>query len=200
MDDLPAVCQATNDVLRKAGRPAMSLDEFRSEFCLPYRGFFAKHTPEVPIDELEVWFHAAFRSCEDTVTPLPHARGFLEFCRESNLRTALLSTIGREHYFNQSAKCGFGEFLQATYLGIRDKREVIGKLLTENDFKPVETMFVGDMAHDIETAKVGGVHSCAVLTGFTKAEALKESHPDLIVANLGELQKLLEENEMELAR
>ena len=51
------------------------------------------------------------------------------------------------------------------------------------------------MEHDIETARHGGVHSCAVLTGYNTLEQLREAKPDLIVEHLSELRGLLEQND-----
>ena len=59
-------------------------------------------------------------------------------------------------------------------------------------------MFVGDMQHDIETAKHGGIHSCAVLTGYNSLAQLRAAEPDLIVEHLGELRQILERNGLEL--
>jgi len=64
--------------------------------------------------------------------------------------------------------------------------------------KPEETLFVGDMQHDIETAKHGGVHSCAVLTGYNTLEQLRAANPDLIVEHLRELREILTENGLNL--
>ena len=49
VDDLPAVWEASNHVFRQAGIPPLSLDEFRSEFQLPYHGFYERYLPEVPM-------------------------------------------------------------------------------------------------------------------------------------------------------
>jgi ADP-ribose pyrophosphatase YjhB (NUDIX family) len=54
------------------------------------------------------------------------------------------------------------------------------------------------MQHDIETAKHGGVHSCAVLTGYNNLAQLRAAEPDLIVEHLGELREMLSRQEMEL--
>jgi ADP-ribose pyrophosphatase YjhB (NUDIX family) len=64
--------------------------------------------------------------------------------------------------------------------------------------KPGETLFIGDMQHDIETARHGGVFSCAVLTGYNGVEQLRASGPDLMVEHLGELQHILERSGLEL--
>ena len=54
------------------------------------------------------------------------------------------------------------------------------------------------MQHDIETAHHGGVHSCAVLTGYNTLEQLRAAQPDLIVEHLGELRRVLEQNDLHL--
>jgi ADP-ribose pyrophosphatase YjhB (NUDIX family) len=54
------------------------------------------------------------------------------------------------------------------------------------------------MQHDIETAHHGGVHSCAVLTGYNTLEQLRAAQPDLIVEHLGELRRVLEQNDFHL--
>ena len=198
MDDLPAVWKATNFVLAKAERPEMSLEEFRAEFSLPFVGFYDRHTPHVPLPQLENWFHDHYREIQDSVSELPYARAFLEFCRAKKLRTFVLSTIQNEHFLVQSREIGFGPFLDRVYTDVRDKREKIHAILAENHLKPGETLFIGDMQHDIETAKHGGIHSCAVLTGYNTLEQLREAKPDLIVEHLGELRRILEQNELHL--
>jgi phosphoglycolate phosphatase len=194
VDDLPAVWRATNGVFRKAGIPELSLDQFRSEFTLPFENFYRRHVSHVPLPQLEAWFHAHFREAQDTVNELPHARDFLVFCRERGLRTFLLSTVHRDHYAAQSAATGFGLFIEHTYVEIWDKREKIGEILATYGLEPAETLFIGDMQHDIETARHGGVASCAVLTGYNRLDQLRASDPDLIVEHLGELKMILEKN------
>ena len=75
-----------------------------------------------------------------------------------------------------------------------DKRQKIHEILEENGLAPEETLFIGDMQHDIETARHGGIHSCAVLTGYNTLEQLRAAKPDLIVEHLGELREVLEQN------
>lgn len=198
VDDLPAVWQATNFVLRQAGRPELTLEQFRAEFTLPFTKFYDRFTPHIPLPQLEDWFHGHFRKCQDSVVELPHAREFLEFCRARGLRTFLLSTVNREHFEVQQRATGLGAYLERPYLGVWDKREKIRAILTENGLAPAETLFVGDMQHDIETARHGGVWSCAVLTGYNTLEQLRAAEPDLIVENLRELREILDRNGLEI--
>ncbi len=198
VDDLPAVLKASNYVLAQAGKPEMSLDKFRAEFALPFTKFYDRHTPEVPLPRLEDWFHASFRGAQDSVRELPYARGFLEFCRARRLRTFLLSTIHGEYFTAQCRVLGFDAFIEKAYTGVRDKRKKIHEILAGNRLDPDETLFVGDMEHDIETARHGGIHSCAVLTGYNTLDQLRAANPDLIVEHLGELRRILERNGMRL--
>ena len=192
VDDLPAVWRATNHVLLQAERAEMTLEEFRAEFCLPFTGFYERHTPHIPLPQLEDWFHTRFRQVQDSVCPLPHAREFLEFCRGHGLRLFLLSTIHRDHFAVQAEVTGFAQYLEKAYVNVWDKRKRIHEILAENRLTPAETVFIGDMQHDIETAKHGGIHSCAVLTGYNTLPQLRAVEPDLIVEHLGELRGILE--------
>jgi phosphoglycolate phosphatase-like HAD superfamily hydrolase/8-oxo-dGTP pyrophosphatase MutT (NUDIX family) len=198
VDDLPAVLQATNYVLSRAGLPAMTIERFRAEFSLPFKGFYDRHTPDIPIPQLEEWFHSHFKEVQDSVEPLPHAREFLEFCRERKLRTFVLSALHEEHFAVQTVRTGFHAFVDRPYVQVYDKRTRIHEILIENSLQADETLFIGDMEHDIETARHGGIHSCAVLTGYNRLDQLRAAKPDLIVEHLGELQEILERNEMEL--
>ena len=123
---------------------------------------------------------------------------FLSSAGQPGLRTFLLSTVHRDHFAVQAASTGFGPFLEKSYLNVWDKREKIHVILEENGLVPEETLFIGDMQHDIETARHGGIHSCAVLTGYNTLEQLRAAKPDLIVEHLRELLEVLQQNDLHL--
>ncbi len=74
VDDLPAVLAATNAVFEQCGVEKLSLEKFRSEFCLPFKHFYDRFVPNVPLADLERSFHSHFRLVQDQVAALPHAR------------------------------------------------------------------------------------------------------------------------------
>jgi phosphoglycolate phosphatase len=123
---------------------------------------------------------------------LPHAPEFLRSCQATRRRVFLLSSISEAQFIEHSARLGVAHFFERAYVGLRDKRERIRDILAENNLAPTETAFIGDMVHDLETARHGGVMSVATLTGFDSCEKLGRASPDVIVSDLGELQKLLE--------
>jgi phosphoglycolate phosphatase len=198
VDDLPAVLGATNGVLRDVGLPELSRDEFRSRFRLPFEEFYREFRGTIPLMDLEPRFHRYFDSLQSIVTVLPHAREFLEFCRQRALRTLVLSTLPQPYYEAQSVLNGLGSLIDHPFPGVHDKRLRIAEILGSLGLQPGETLFIGDMQHDIDAAHHGGVWSCAVLTGYNRLDQLRASHPDLIVEHLGELRAILERNGMHL--
>lgn len=196
VDDLAAVWRSTNFTLTKAGKSEMSLDQFRAEFSLPFNEFYSRITPGVPLAQLEEWYKESFVVEQESIEPLPHAREFFDFCATRKLRTFLLSTIHPDHYRAQSTRIPFA--FEREYVRVMDKRTKIRELLTENELAPEDTVFIGDMRHDIDTARAGGIQSCAVLTGFNTLDQLREGEPDVVVEHLGELRQLLEANAMNL--
>jgi len=193
VDDMPPVIGATNFVLEKYGRPPLTRDEFRQKFRLPFTEFYEEYLPDVPLPELDAAFHGHFVTIQDDVTPLPGLYEFLEFCRASGRRLFLLSSMKREHFEVQSEKLGLTHYFEHPYVGVLDKRAKIGEILEKHGLARDETAFVGDMIHDVETARHGGVMSIAVLTGYDSIEKLTPSKPDVVVTSLDALRRLLQD-------
>ncbi len=191
VDDLGPVLEATNSVFGKYGLDPFDRDRFRRHFRLPYREFYEEFLPGVALEELEQHFRPAFRDSLVPVTVLPHAREKLEWCADNGIRAFVLTSMDAEAFHRQLADFGMQEFFEATYSGVLDKRDVIHRILQTHQLDPAETAFVGDMTHDVETARHGGVSSIAVLTGYTHAEPLAAVRPDITVPDLGVLRSLL---------
>ena len=192
VDDMPPVIGATNYVLEHFGKPPLTRDEFRRHFRLPFTEFYEEFLPDVPLIKLDALFHRRFVEIQDEVAPLPGLYEFLDFCRASGRRLFLLSSMKQEHFDVQSEKLGLRDYFEHPYAGVIDKRAKIGHVLETHGLDRGETAFVGDMIHDVETARHGGVMSIAVLTGYDSVEKLLPSKPDVVVSSLHELRRLLE--------
>lgn len=190
-DDLSAVLRATNLIFAEYGRDPLDLEEFRTHFRLPFSEFYAELLPEATLEGLEPLYERFFHGLNDTIELLPGARDFLEFCRATNRRAFLLSTIKTSHFDIQARRNGVTDFFEVAYTGIMDKREKIREILHTHSLDPKETMFVGDMVHDIETARHGGVLDVAVLTGFDRIEKLLPARPTIIARDIAAVQRLL---------
>ncbi len=192
VDDLGPVIEATNAVLAKYEIAALDREGFRRAFRLPYREFYAEQLPDIPLEELEAHFRPAFDAAVTPVTVLPHAREKLEWCTALGIRTFVLTSMDTLAFERQMDDFGLRHHFEATYSGVLDKREVIHRILETHGLNPAETAFVGDMTHDVETARHGGISSIAVLTGYNHAEILAAVRPDLTVPDLGVLRGLLD--------
>ena len=190
-DDLTSVLRATNAIFCEFGRRELTRDEFRHHFRLPFSGFYAEFLPEASAEGLEALYERFFHGLQDEIELLPGALDFLKFCRKTGRRTFLLSTIKASHFEIQAGRLGVRDYFERAYVEIMDKREKIREILKIHNLNPDETMFVGDMVHDIETARHGGVLDVAVLTGFDPLEKLTSACPTVIVRDILSLQKLL---------
>ena len=192
VDDLAPVLEATNAVLGKYGVPPLDRESFRRRFRLPYPEFYAEILPAVPIEELEARFRTAFEATLTPATVLPHAREKLEWCAALGIRCFVLTSMDSTAFERQLHAFGLSHFFETTYSGVIDKRELIHGILANHNLDPAETALVGDMTHDVETARHGGISSIAVLTGYNHPEILAQVCPDLTVPDLGVLRSLLD--------
>ena len=190
VDDLGPVIEATNAVLGVYDLPPLDREGFRRRFRLPYREFYQEVLPHIALEELEAHFRPAFDRAMTPVTILPHAREKLDWCRDHGVRTFVLTSMDPEAFERQMDSFGLRGHFEATYSGILDKREWIHRILETHRLDPAETAFVGDMTHDVETARHGGVASIAVLTGYNHPEVLAAVRPDITVPDLGVLRAL----------
>ncbi|NJM36905.1 MAG: HAD family hydrolase [Akkermansiaceae bacterium] len=192
VDDLGPVIEATNIVLEKYQIDSLDRETFCRRFRLPYSEFYAELLPHIPLAELETHFRPAFDAAVTPVTVLPHARETLECCVTLGIRCFVLTSMDSVAFERQMDQFNLRHRFEATYSGVLDKRELIHQILETHDLIPRETAFVGDMIHDVETARHGGISSIAVLTGYNRAEVLATARPDLTVPDLGVLRELFE--------
>jgi len=191
VDDLPAVLAATNFVFAQCGVAAMSLEQFRAEFCLPFK---LSTTASPPGCRWPNWNGPFQRPFQPTAGPghrlaararvfdfLPGAAA-ADLCLEHGASGVFRAASGGDRFAGYIERSLSGRVGQAG-----QDRGIAGR----KSIAPAETLFIGDMQHDIETAKHGGVHSCAVLTGYNRLAQLRASEPDRIVEHLGQLRDLL---------
>lgn len=192
VDDLPPTLHATNAVLGKHRVAALTRDEFRARFRLPYPEFYEEVLPGIPIETLEDTFRTSFHESPTGVMVLPHAREILEWCRQQGVRCFVLSSMDVGLFTRQAHDFDLHRYFEAIYAGVIDKRERIDEILANHDLVEGETAFVGDMVHDVHTAKHGGISAVAVATGYDPVERLKNSDPHHFFDHLGEFREWLE--------
>lgn len=191
-DDLAAVLIATNGVLAQFGRGELLREEFRARFRLPYTEFYQEMLPDVPLEAVKELYARHFPSAEVTSVPmLTHAREFLEYAAATGRRMTVMSSAPYEHVMAQAEANGVAHFFDSIWGGVVDKRVAVHRMLEEFRMKPHETAFIGDMRHDIDAGKAGGVLTIATATGYEPVSVLMESQPDFLVQDLSKLPNLI---------
>ena len=191
VDDFGPVLEATNGIFKRFGRAPMTEAEFREKFFLPFPEFYRKYLPGVPLKKLEAHFHRVYPCLQKRVRLLPGTLRFLKFCRKRQYRLFLLSSIHADHFKAQGRRLGLSGYFEKAYVQVLDKKNRIRQILAENRLDPAHTLFVGDMRHDIETGRHGGVTTAALLTGYDSLAKLKKSSPDLLFRDLDGLREYL---------
>jgi phosphoglycolate phosphatase len=106
------------------------------------------------------------------------------------MRSFILTSMDPATFHAQLDALSLRHYFEATYSGIIDKREKIRHILENHQLDPAVTLYFGDMVHDIETAKHGGVTSVAMLTGYTRLHVLQAAKPDWLVADFAAFREI----------
>ncbi len=191
-DDLALTLEATNYVLAQYDEPALSRDEFRNEFQLPYPKYYEWKVPQAQLEELEQYYRFAFDHSLTKVSVLPYALEFMNFCKGRGIRCFALTSMDPKAFDEQATMLEFKPYFEDIHSGIRDKEKHILKLMAQHGLKPAETAMIGDMQHDMNAAHRAGITGIGVLTGYNNAQQLAESAPHITVPHLSALQGLLE--------
>lgn len=190
VDDMGLVVDATNYVLKQYDKPALNRNEFRENFCLPYEDFYKAYLPGIDMEEIEAHFRKGFDISDVPVTVLPHSREFLEFLLDNGAELYVLTSMCTKAFSEQVVELGMEDYFTETYSGVLDKRKLIGEILNTHQMEKSDTVFVGDMTHDIDTAHHGGIMSIGVLTGYNRAPVLAASEPTLMVKDFDVLTEV----------
>jgi len=191
VDDLGPVVDATTYVLETHGLEGFNREGFRRNFQLPYGPWWAERLPKVALEEIERLFRIGFKDSSAAVPVLDHAREALEACQLAGVRMFVLSSMDEEAFFQQAREHGLEHYFEDFFIGVLDKREVIGELLAKHALVKEETAFVGDMVHDVETAHHAGIASIAVMTGYNHPEVLVTARPQMMLEDLRYLERFV---------
>ena len=192
VNDLPPTLDATNAVLTSYGVEAMDEETFRTRFRLPYTEFYEEVLPGVPVEDLEGIFRGAFNESLQKVHALPFAEEILVWAHQSAKQCYVLSSADTGLLTKQAKDLGLHDHFVEIYAGVIDKRERIHGILSHHDLVPEKTAFIGDMVHDIETARHGGVASVALTTGYDSEGRLVAADPDHLFPSLEAFRDWLE--------
>jgi phosphoglycolate phosphatase len=184
-DDFGMVHSTTCAIFARLGLGAISLEEYKRECEMPYMEFWKKYTP-ISKEELDVmWLEEVF-SAPNAVS-FPGIRQELETLYKQGVSMVVLSGQASKKLKAEAAEFGFSDFFDGIYGGAHDKRHSVSQIMAEHGFDAGETCLVGDMEHDLDTAKHAGVTPVAVTWGYHARQRLEKSNPRAILDDVSEL-------------
>ena len=196
-DSYPAITASVNHVRARHGLPPLSEPEVRRHVG---RGphYLLSHT--VPAGSVEANI-AAYRAHHPSVLRsgtrlLPGAAEVLQALHERGLRLGICSNKPVVFTRQLIEYLGVASFLDLV-LGPEDvprpkpAPDMLRLALARLSVPASQTLYIGDMGVDIQTARAAGVAVWVVPTGSDEIEALKQARPDRLLLDLEELRALL---------
>lgn len=189
-NDIGPVVEATNIVFQQLGREPISIEEFRREFSLPYMNFWNKYFPDLTKEKQDKLFVEAIHSVGEP-EPFPGMEELLMKLYDKGINMIVYSSHPQTKLDKEMLDNNFTQYFKEVLGSVHNKAECIKEILERNKFKLDETLYIGDMVHDIETSKKAGIKMLAVSWGYDTKEELLAAKPDYLVDNLVELNEVL---------
>ena len=189
-DDLTQAYEAAMYIFKDFGAKQMTKEEFRDAFFLPYMDFYVKYIPRAIKEKIDSLFTEALK-----VVTAPKiysgVKEVLKTLKEKQVKMFVLSTHPQKEILKEIEEYELGDMFEKIYGSVQDKRDILTKLIEENNLDKNEIIFVGDMVHDIEAAKSVGIKIAVVSYGYDSKEKLEEHKPDFILNKFEDIKKLI---------
>ncbi|MCC7570780.1 HAD family hydrolase [Candidatus Micrarchaeota archaeon] len=187
-NDQILVYTATMNAFKKINIETISFEEYRRIYELPYMKFYRKFDKVRSKEEIDKLFLIEFEKL-GSPKPFPGAESLLKKLKQKNINCILLSSHLSKELNLEVDQNGFREYFSEVNGSVHDKVSEINKIMKRNNFTPEETVYVGDMTHDVDAGKHAGVKVVAVTYGYQTREQLQTANPDYIVDTMKELEK-----------
>ena len=181
-----------NRMLKALGGQEMTLEGIKQNWEQPYMRFWNKYFPDMTLAEEQKIYYEAISSKDCPPAKLyPGIAELIEKVKGQGVFMAVLSSDPVATIFSEIKKFDLENVFVEVLANIHDKSEVIHDLVKRNNFKPKETVFIGDTNHEIEAGKQAGVKTIVVTWGFYPEDRLKALGPDYLAHNIEELENIL---------
>jgi HAD superfamily hydrolase (TIGR01549 family) len=186
------VYKASQRVFEKFGAKKISFQEFKKEFKTPYMKYYKKFIKK-PITRNQVItnFQKAFKQLEPPGI-YPDVKETLAYFRKKGIKMIVLTSVPDDLIEIDLKNHGLGEFFSEVNSNVHDKTECILDVIKRNGFDPKETIYVGDMTHDIHAAKKANIRIASLYRGYQSKSILAKENPDFLIKDLRELKKIVQ--------
>lgn len=196
-DSFSAISASTNHVLRHFGKPELPEEVIRKYVGLGLANLMETLLPEVPTSESVACYREHHPSVMLTMTRLmPGVAETLPLLQQHGVAMAVCSN--KSVMFSQQivGALGLTPYFQAV-LGPEDvgipkpDPAMLLEACRRLGIPKEETLYIGDMAVDVHTARAAGIPVWLVLGGAEGQESATATRPDRILNRISELSELV---------
>lgn len=185
-DDHIMTWNITNNTLKYFGEKTITFEIYKNEFVIPVDKFYSKYCPKVTIDKINEYFFQTYISCQAEFKLFDGIFDLIETLHINN-SLYILSTLDSKILNELSVETGISIYFTKIIGNAFNKTKVLEKLLNDESLIPSETILIGDMPHDIESAKILKVQSGGITYGYSNSSTIIETKPDYIFNNSREI-------------
>jgi len=189
-DNTEALHKTVIEMFREKNVPAISFEEMRKNWEQPYMNFYQKYIPNYTHEEEKEQYERIMPK-QKCYRCHPGMADLLQQFKNNGIKMVILSSDSKGTIFKEIKEFGLENIFQEIRYDIHDKAEEIHDILMTHGFKPEETIFIGDTAHEVEVGKIGKTLTGAVTWGLYPEERLKKVDPDYIIHNVLELKAII---------
>lgn len=206
LDDFPIIHECMNHILHHVGRPAITIDAFRSYYEVPFEKLYLNlGFPEHEVARMmkidNQIFHDHYEPKAANAPLREGAVDLLGHVKQSGLQSYILSNhlvapirtqlkrLEIEHFFDEVLAYATRE----TQFQDMTKGERLRRYRKTNNIHEHDALIIGDSVEEIEIAKAQGLISVAITGGGALEERLRQEKPDYVIHSLHELKPILAE-------
>ena len=190
IDDVVFTYSAAMKVFGKIGLENITLEKFKKEFTLPYMDFYKKFKKDADKKIIDKWFDKEMNLINNSKL-FPETKEVLDFLKQRKIKMIILSSYLQESLEKEIKDNNLQNFFLDVNGSVYNKIEEISNVMHKNNFKSDETIYIGDIAYDVDVGKKAKVVTVAVSQGYQPKEKLLEKNPDFLIENLGELKNIV---------
>jgi len=185
-DDHMMTWNITNNILEYFDMETITFDTFKNEFVFPVDKFYSKYCPNVSINTIDEYFLKNYLSDGSKCKLFEGIPKLIQTLKTNN-SLYILSTLDYKILNMLSKETGIVTYFKKIIGNTSNKIEALEKLLNDENLICSETIFIGDMPHDIESAKKLKVQSGGVTYGYSNSKTVMSTKPDYIFNNSSEI-------------
>lgn len=190
-DDFSQSYISTKYVIEKISDYKLSKQEYRSEFELPAENFYKKYNPHISFSEVDQLYFDHFKRRSKRAKLYSQVLDFLKLAKKKKINLYIFSTVKKDLLEELLEKFKIDSSFKKVFGGIIDKEKELVRIINQLKIDKSQTIFIGDLDHDIKSAQKAKIYSGAMTHGYYSLDRLVKSSPDFIFPDFSSLIRFI---------